>query len=744
MTGPGAWDGTAPGRQEVSATGGFAYGVIGADIHVFGDGTPLYLLENWRTAPQTDAAWLRELPSRMLNARYAVVEFTGRRDALEQLRRWRQDGPRLAARWLHGPSGTGKTRLAAQFAVESAAAGWKVVTATHGPGTVLPPPGSQDLRLDGAAGLLMIVDYADRWPLSHLTWLFSNAVLHQIGVPTRILLLARTADAWPGVRATLANHQAATTGQVLEPLPGGGHRVDMFTAARDSFATRYQIDDPGAVEPPGPLDDPDMGLTLAVHMAALVAVDAHLTGGHPPTDMAGLTIYLLDREHLHWANLYGDPSHNLDPTPAYRTPPQVMNQAVFTAALTGPVTRPAGTTILNQLPLRSDPRQVLTDHAVCYPPAAPTQGTVLEPLYPDRLAEDFLALTMPGHCADYPTQPWAAATATTLLTRSRDHHAPPAPVSRSITFLAAATQRWPHLGRTYLYPLLRRDPQLTIDAGGAALSTLAAISDVDIGLLEAIEALLPTDRHVDLDIAAAAITARLTTHRLATTTDPAQRADLHANLAWRLAHAGRREEALDSTEEAVAIRRRLAEANPAAHLPGLAAALHNLGVGLSEVGRREQALAPTEEAVAIRRRLAEANPAAHLPDLAIALNNLGNRLSEVGRREQALAPTEEAVAIHRRLAEANPAAYLPELARGLWGFAWVRAAGGIELRKALSAVQEAIGMYQPLATRQPEVFGPDLWSTRHTLADVLDGLGRSGEAAALRRRLAAEPIDGMT
>ena len=76
-------------------------------------------------------------------------------------------------------------------------------------------------------------------------------------------------------------------------------------------------------------------------------------------------------------------------------------------------------------------------------------------------------------------------------------------------------------------------------------------------------------------------------------------------------------------------------------------ALNNLGIRLNAVGRREEALAPTEEAVAIRRALAQANPAAYLPNLASALNNLGIRLNAVGRREEALAPTEEAVAIRR-------------------------------------------------------------------------------------------------
>lgn len=239
-------------QQVVRAESGFAYGAVNADIHVFGDGLPLYLLENWRPAPETDASWLQEQPSRMLNSRFAVVGFTGRADELSQLRTWRESGPRLAARWLHGPGGQGKSRLAAQFAAESAAEGWKVVTATHGPGSVIPEPGSQDMRLDGFAGVLVIVDYADRWPPTHLTWLLSNAMLHQSAVPARVLLLARTVDPWPALRAGLINQQAGISTQFLEPLPSdeSGRRAEMFEAARDSFATRYGVSTPAGIAPP--------------------------------------------------------------------------------------------------------------------------------------------------------------------------------------------------------------------------------------------------------------------------------------------------------------------------------------------------------------------------------------------------------------------------------------------------------------------------------------------------------------
>ncbi|WP_236060986.1 ATP-binding protein [Actinacidiphila acididurans] len=125
----------SPARQQtVHAVNGFAYGCVGADIHVFGDGVPLYVLQRWRPETRPDPAWLLDLPSRMPNARFAVLDFTGREEELVDLRHWRDHGPRLSVRWLHAPGGQGKSRLASQFAKESEVAGWSVVTAARDPG----------------------------------------------------------------------------------------------------------------------------------------------------------------------------------------------------------------------------------------------------------------------------------------------------------------------------------------------------------------------------------------------------------------------------------------------------------------------------------------------------------------------------------------------------------------------------------------------------------------------------------
>ncbi|MEU8543888.1 tetratricopeptide repeat protein [Streptomyces sp. NPDC048717] len=785
-------------RQNVTAVGGFAYGVVGASVHVFGDGLPLYVLEEWRPAPNTDPEFLRELPSRMLNARFAVVEFTGRRSELADLRRWCRDGPRLAARWLHGPGGQGKSRLAARFAGEAVDAGWKVITATHGPGSVLPPPGSQDLRADGAAGMLLIVDYADRWPQSHLAWLLSNALLHQSGVRARVLLLARTADAWPALRASLTNQQAGTSTRYLQPLEpdeGGGGRRPMFDAARRAFAARYGLGNPEAVPVPSGLDHPDFGLTLAVHMAALVAVDAHAAGLPPPEGAAaGLTTYLLDREHAHWARLSGDGTHELDPVKrTFRTAPEVMRHVVFVAALTGPLPRSAGTAVLASLGI-GPAGQVCRDHAVCYPPdgapgpyaeagAGPAVGMpVLEPLYPDRLAEDFIALTLPGHRADYPSSPWAAAAVRTLLGRDGDGTAP-AWTPRAVTFLAAAAERWPHVGSGHLRPLLRDDPRLAVDGGSAALAGIARLDRLDTPLGQAIAGHFPPHRHVDLDVGMAALTARLGERVIVETPleDESQRLVLRAlirsetavrhsyagqydlavaameravedweaaaatvrtafevnlaeslnglgNYLWR---TGRTPEALAASERAVSLWRRWADSTP--DKTGLAEALVNLGLWLAQTGCRAEAGQALAEAVELLRPVARADPERHDHRLATALHDLGGWLADEGRRAEALEATAESLAIRRRLAAVHPETHEPDLADTLVNLARDLAALG-RRAEALAASGEAVDIQSRLARGNPAAHERGLAESLSGLSADLAEAGRRDEALATNER----------
>ena len=75
---------------------------------------------------------------------------------------------------------------------------------------------------------------------------------------------------------------------------------------------------------------------------------------------------------------------------------------------------------------------------------------------------------------------------------------------------------------------------------------------------------------------------------------------------------------------ALAIRERLAKANPQAYEPDLAISYNNLAILYSDIQRLQESEAMYKLAIAIRERLAKANQQAYEPDLSGSYYNLGN------------------------------------------------------------------------------------------------------------------------
>ena len=90
-------------------------------------------------------------------------------------------------------------------------------------------------------------------------------------------------------------------------------------------------------------------------------------------------------------------------------------------------------------------------------------------------------------------------------------------------------------------------------------------------------------------------------------------------------------------------KRKVAESQPEAFLPSLAASLSNLGTAQDALEQREAALFSTREAAHIYRKLTESRPDAFLPYLAHSLNNLSMAQSMLGQREAARASSQEAL-----------------------------------------------------------------------------------------------------
>ncbi|MFI6457860.1 hypothetical protein ACIBF6_40665 [Streptosporangium amethystogenes] len=606
--------GCRPGEtaQQAQATGLSRIYQAAGDMIVYEGGEP-YRWAAWpEPPPGTSGRGTRTQPSELLRAANALIDFTGRHDLLADLRRWREDPVRegVAVHLIHGPGGQGKTRLADHLARMWQREGWVVLAAHHRRDRSAPQE-FQVPDLGGAAGVLVVVDYAERWDTADLLSLLADTRI-RAGLPVRVLLLARPAGTWwQSLEGRIQRDLRLTpTREELKPLEreAGITRAGLFTAARDRFAQLLEIPAAATLAPPPELERHEAHrLVLSVHMAALAAVLACDHGDIAPADPVQFSELLLARERDHWEAMCA-PTRDRP----LRISPDAMGQVVYTATMTGRLDYAQAGAAVERVGIesREHPGQLLKDHAVCYPPAGPDGDlgdrrtlTVLEPLYPDRLGEDFIALSTPGHPHAFPADPWAQNAPARLLAPLGDTAdagaRPGVPVwarHGPVTLIEAA-RRWPDLAETQVYPLLAAHPQLALHAGGAALATLADLPGIDPALLERIESVLPAHRHIDLDVGIAAVAARLAEHRLAVAADPADRARIHDALAVRLSYAGLHTRALAEGHQAVQIRHRLVEANRDAYLPGLAMSLSNHAVWLAGIGRRVEAVQVGKEAV---------------------------------------------------------------------------------------------------------------------------------------------------
>ena len=249
-------------------------------------------------------------------------------------------------------------------------------------------------------------------------------------------------------------------------------------------------------------------------------------------------------------------------------------------------------------------------------------------IQPDMLAEWFLI-----------TQLTSVPGLASHLNDLAGHHAP-----ALLTLLAHASDHMPAAVPLYAR-LIQADPAGRVTAGAdAALTASTARPRLDAALAALVTsthwppgALAHLNRHLPqgaLPRTRAAAAAATVDHTRETGT-PEHLADALTSYGLSLTDLGRHREALAANEEALALYRDLAAANPA-HQPHLANALNSYGTSLRDLGRHREALAAFQEALALYRDLAAANPA-HQPALANALNSYGASLRDLGRHREALA-----------------------------------------------------------------------------------------------------------
>ncbi|MFF5082566.1 hypothetical protein ACFY36_36445 [Actinoplanes sp. NPDC000266] len=651
-------------------------------------------------------------PSRLLNAGNRVVRFTGRERELAELTAWRDAGAAMAVRLVHGGAGLGKTRLAHRFAELSHGAGWVTVRARHSRDAVIQP-------VEVAAGnalvavkpLLVVVDYAERWPLSDLLALLLDRRLHA-GRALRILLLARPLSAWWDaltyrLAEALGVHADSTELTTLDTARIGYREV--FEVARECFARALTVAEPGGHVPE------IEGSFLTVHMAALAHVLAVAHGETPPTDPGQLSAYLLSRERSHWQSMY-------DNDRRVESSPQVMGRTVYVAALTRSLDYASAVPVLKAVTVAEGADvagRILADHAMCYPPHDP--DTVLEPLYPDRLAEDFVALQTPGHpVGGFRPDPWAGGALGALLA----HDARSA--GTALPLLIEAARRWPHLSAEQLVPVLRKHPELAVRAGAAALSAIASAPTMPLDVLVAIESAFPAEPTTDLHAGIAAITERLASEVAGHTGDPVRTIALAVKLGWRRLDSGRVKDGIALLTEAVAIARQLIDNDRAAHAAQFEFAVRSLGLAHARAKDWAPAADRLGEAVGLwadgRARCTPSaeDVAACLADLSLALWHQGRGTSSLSVRHRAIAQLRRLVAVDGR--------HRLTLIRVLVQQA-DQLRHGDRREDALDAIDEALDLLRAVAGNAGAGLELDFAAALLGRAKTLQSLGRTDEAA---------------
>jgi tetratricopeptide (TPR) repeat protein len=691
-------------------------------------------------------------PSRLLNAGNRVVRFTGRKREIAELEAWRDDSAAVAVRLVHGSAGQGKTRLAHRFAELSGAAGWITLRARHSRDIAVRPIDVQPGRAVVTAGpILVVVDYAERWPLSDLLALLVDRRLHGSRA-LRVLLLARPVGNWWYALTHRLSQDLGIAARSVELTALGATRSDSqnaFGVARACFADAL-----GVAVPDGPVPHLD-GSILTIHMAALAHVLAVRIGDTPPSDPGELSAYLLARERSHWQSMY-------DNDRRVQSSPQVMGRAVHVAALTRSLDFEAAVAALKSTTVADSAAtagQVLDDHAMCYPPHDPT--TVLEPLYPDRLAEDFVALQTPGHRIDgFRADPWAAGAPRALLDQGGGNPATVLPL------LIDGARRWSHLPQSQLLPLLRDRPQLAVEAGSPTLSALAAARWMTPEILAAIESVLPVEPPADLHAGIAALGERLAADLPPQADDPVRKVAVLLKRGWRLTNSGRITDGVRLLAAAVATARLLtAEEYPteleralrllgraqvqAGNWAAVAAALGE-AVGLwtthgprvqppaDEIARcltdlslalwRQgigESLAVRHRAIVQLRRLVATDPR-HRLTLARVLVQQAEQLRQRDRYQDSLEAIEDAARLMGEVAGDAGSWLEPDFAAALLGRA--RTLQSLrELAGSAAAASAAVRILEQLARRNV-AFDEDLAGALGTEAAVLAALGRWTEA----------------
>lgn len=194
----------------------------------------------------------------------------------------------------------------------------------------------------------------------------------------------------------------------------------------------------------------------------------------------------------------------------------------------------------------------------------------------------------------------------------------------------------------------------------------------------------------------------------------------------------------------VALKRRLAAAQPDAYEPALVSALVALSHRLAELGRHDEGLRVADEAVDLAEALDERLPGSHRWTYAWALSNLAMRLSNLGDHNGALAVGQESVEIYRAIDRSDPGGRAGGLGNALVNLAADLPRLGRH-EEAYAAASEACELIRAARAEARDAHTPLYVLALNNLAATLAGLGRLAEAidAAKRSVNVCRTLDGQ-
>jgi tetratricopeptide (TPR) repeat protein len=618
--------------------------------------------------------------------------------ALASLHDWLEQDDVSAVRLLHGSSEDHRVRLAKQIAAESERAGWRVYRGRQDPAAAS-WLGEQDKPLAGSSGILLVVDRSESWLPEHLRGLLK--ALLDGRTRTRVLLLSQDAGAWwTAIARTFAASEVKWADQKL--VPSGDAEPDRNVVA---------------------------GLPEDREVAAALTTMAQRYG-----DVRAAKV-LLCEEHLYREREEADQSEQLA-------------GLVFLATLLRPLHVGAARTLCVHFGL-IDTEDAWLPLLAAYERLYPFDHEALDPLGPCQLADHLLAGVLMEAETGFGVDPvWARRLVSSIAESSFPRQAVARPVeAHSVEALGHAATRYPELAVRYLNPLVRKRPDLVMEAGRTAIMLIVPHADVE--LLEVLSTAAPpaAQRQVHLDPAIAHVE-QLLVRRLLKHGRPSPRRDapLRLRLARSQYRAGMPERALSSAERAAGDYRSLVASDAKQYTAGLCEALimqsvllgelneparalrlaqeaettlskaqlrewdrpdANLGTALANLGRQKakagytSGLQDVTQAVQILRGLARAQPVQYEPELAEVLVNQSNRAAEAGRDDLALAAAEEAVDLTTRLYEANEWAHVHRHAA-----AHACLAARLPVTEALTHATQAVDLYRKAAQATPDRFEP--------------------------------------